>query len=38
VTAERLPVVDSSNGLLRGSIAKSDLLLAIVERRKRPGN
>ena len=35
VTAERLPVVDS-DGLLRGNVGKSDLLLAIAERRKKP--
>lgn len=36
VTAERLPVVDPE-GLLRGSLAKSDLLLILAERRKKPG-
>jgi CIC family chloride channel protein len=36
VTAERLPVVDQG-GQLRGSLAKSDLLLALAERRKKPG-
>ncbi|MBI5691579.1 MAG: CBS domain-containing protein, partial [Verrucomicrobia bacterium] len=35
VVAERLPVVDG-DGRLRGSLAKSDLLLALAERRKRP--
>ena len=35
ITAERLPVVDR-DGKLRGSLAKSDLLLALVEKRKRP--
>jgi CIC family chloride channel protein len=35
IVAERLPVVDS-DGLLRGSLAKSDLLLALVEKRKKP--
>ncbi|HEY1107578.1 MAG TPA: ClcB-like voltage-gated chloride channel protein [Opitutaceae bacterium] len=35
IVAERLPVVDP-DGLLRGSLAKSDLLLALVERRKKP--
>ena len=34
VDAERLPVVDR-DGILRGSIAKSDLLLSIVEQRRR---
>jgi CIC family chloride channel protein len=33
VVAERLPVVDSA-GVLRGSLSKGDLLLALVERRK----
>lgn len=33
IVAERLPVVER-DGLLRGSIAKSDLLLALVEKRK----
>ena len=33
--AERLPVVDR-DGTLRGSLAKSDLLLALVEKSKRP--
>ncbi len=35
LVAERLPVVDA-DGLLRGSLAKSDLLLALVEKRKAP--
>jgi CIC family chloride channel protein len=35
IVAERLPVVDH-DGLLRGSLAKSDLLLALVEKRKPP--
>lgn len=35
IVAERLPVVDR-DGILRGSLAKSDLLLALVEKRKRP--
>ena len=35
ITAERLPVVDA-RGILRGSLARSDLLLTIAERRKRP--
>ncbi len=35
IVAERLPVVDR-DGLLRGSLAKSDLLLALVEKRKKP--
>jgi CIC family chloride channel protein len=35
VVAERLPVVEK-NGALRGSLAKSDLLLALVEKRKKP--
>lgn len=35
LTAERLPVV-SGDGLLLGSISKSDLLLAMVEQRKKP--
>ena len=35
IVAERLPVVDHE-GLLRGSLAKSDLLLALVEKRKVP--
>lgn len=35
IQAERLPVVQS-DGTLRGSLAKSDLLLALVERQKKP--
>jgi CIC family chloride channel protein len=35
IVAERLPVVES-DGMLRGSLAKSDLLLAIVEKQKKP--
>jgi CIC family chloride channel protein len=35
IVAERLPVVER-DGLLRGSIAKTDLLLALVEKRKAP--
>jgi len=35
IVAERLPVVER-DGLLRGSLAKSDLLLALVEKRKKP--
>lgn len=35
IHAERLPVVDR-DGLLRGSMSKSDLLLALVERQKKP--
>lgn len=35
IVAERLPVVDAA-GLLRGSLAKNDLLLALVEQRKAP--
>ncbi len=35
IVAERLPVV-GRDGLLRGSLAKSDLLLALVEKRKAP--
>lgn len=35
VVAERLPVVDHE-GILRGSLAKGDLLLALVEKRKAP--
>jgi CIC family chloride channel protein len=33
--AERLPVVDPVTGSLLGSLAKNDLLLALVERRKK---
>lgn len=36
ITAERLPVV-AENGELLGSLSKSDLLLALVEKRKKPG-
>lgn len=35
LVAERLPVVER-DGLLRGSLAKSDLLLALVEKRRAP--
>jgi CIC family chloride channel protein len=35
IEAERLPVVDR-DGTLRGSLAKGDLLLALVEKRKQP--
>jgi chloride channel protein, CIC family len=35
IVAERLPVVDP-DGLLRGSLAKSDLLLALVEKSRKP--
>jgi len=35
IEAERLPVVDH-DGTLRGSLSKGDLLLALVEKRKRP--
>jgi CIC family chloride channel protein len=35
IAAERLPVV-APDGTLRGSLSKGDLLLALVERRKRP--
>jgi CIC family chloride channel protein len=35
VTAERLPVVES-DGTLRGSLSKSDLLLALIEKQKKP--
>jgi CIC family chloride channel protein len=35
LTAERLPVVDA-NGVLIGSLAKTDLLLALVEKQKKP--
>jgi len=37
VVAERLPVVDA-DGVLRGSLAKGDLLLALVEKRKKLGS
>jgi CIC family chloride channel protein len=33
---ERLPVVDPENGELVGSLSKSDLLLALVEKRQKP--
>lgn len=36
LTAERLPVV-AEKGELLGSLSKSDLLLALVEKRKKPG-
>ena len=35
IQAERLPVVEK-DGLLRGSLAKSDLLLALIEKQKKP--
>ncbi|MEI6464072.1 MAG: ClcB-like voltage-gated chloride channel protein, partial [Verrucomicrobiota bacterium] len=35
IVAERLPVVDR-DGVLLGSLAKSDVLLALVEKRKKP--
>jgi CIC family chloride channel protein len=35
VSAERLPVVER-DGTLRGSLAKSDLLLALIEKQKKP--
>jgi CIC family chloride channel protein len=35
IVAERLPVVER-DGTLRGSLAKSDLLLAIIEKQKKP--
>jgi len=35
IVAERLPVV-GADGILRGSLSKSDLLLALVEKRKKP--
>jgi CIC family chloride channel protein len=35
IVAERLPVVER-DGVLRGSLAKNDLLLALVEQRKAP--
>jgi CIC family chloride channel protein len=35
IVAERLPVVEA-DGTLRGSLSKSDLLLAIVEKQKKP--
>lgn len=33
---ERLPVVDPATGTLKGSVAKTDLLLALVEKRRKP--
>jgi CIC family chloride channel protein len=36
VSAERLPVIDQEDGQLIGSLAKGDLLLALVEKRKKP--
>jgi len=37
-SAERLPVIESASGRLMGSLSKSDLLLALVEKRqKSPG-
>ena len=35
IVAERLPVV-GIDGMLRGSLSKGDLLLALVEKRKKP--
>jgi CIC family chloride channel protein len=35
-TIERLPVVEPSTGELIGSLSKSDLLLALVEKRQKP--
>jgi CIC family chloride channel protein len=35
IAAERLPVVEP-DGTLRGSLSKGDLLLALVEKRKKP--
>jgi CIC family chloride channel protein len=35
IAAERLPVVDAE-GVLRGSLSKGDLLLALIEQRKKP--
>ena len=35
IVAERLPVVER-DGTLRGSLAKSDLLLALIEKQKKP--
>jgi CIC family chloride channel protein len=37
IVAERLPVVER-DGLLRGSLSKSDLLLALIEKRKTPAS
>ena len=36
VPAERLPVVDPVAGRLLGSLSKGDLLLVLVEKRKKP--
>ncbi len=36
LTSERLPVVGPETGRLMGSLAKGDLLLALVEKRRRP--
>ncbi len=36
LTAERLPVVGPDTGRLMGSLAKGDLLLALVEKRRKP--
>ena len=35
IVAERLPVVER-DGTLRGSLSKSDLLLALIEKQKKP--
>ncbi|MEY4938420.1 MAG: hypothetical protein RIQ93_155 [Verrucomicrobiota bacterium] len=35
IVAERLPVVDHA-GILRGSLAKNDLLLSLIEKQKKP--
>jgi CIC family chloride channel protein len=35
-TIERLPVIEPSTGELIGSLSKSDLLLALVEKRQKP--
>ena len=35
-TVERLPVVEPGTGALLGSLSKSDLLLALVEKRQKP--
>lgn len=37
-TAERLPVVAPDTGRLLGSLAKGDLLLALVEKRRKPAS
>lgn len=37
IVAERLPVVER-DGILRGSLAKNDLLLALIEKRKKPAD